>query len=448
MKTKAELLIKLELKHGKSIKISRIIESLNKMTGGDLIDSYQDKSPEQIFKALEALYDASQGDGGKTKWRDRITYRNGKSTPYCKENFNFFMGSNRENPQRYAPINNFYNALMKIDNNPLTDYFIRKESTNLTAYSHKILSLELIIQDYINKHQRNNHDFSDDNTFMDTGLDQATNDARSILFSTTHNKMFSMDPLNISILKKIELNLNRNDLSTTIASALETGDTNWLDSGKFISSMRKFGSLDDLSYALESTFHKEVPENFYPIVIILVTGYVQKRYHSKLAPYINDFADTELIVQIAKEQDLINDESYFIMGFVIMSLYVKNTKISVTVYGDNNKERSIYYILNDFIENRLVKKLTSQLDFSFDVEDFIYDKFSQIYSTPLDYCIESGDEDILSKSVVSYAKYRSNKFIFIDEVYDRLSEHSLDYIDALMNDFESAYTDLCLSDKS
>jgi hypothetical protein len=432
MKSDSELNRHFQLKFGKNVRVERVRKKLGEIIGDKILKHYETESPDKVRNVISLLYEASQFDGGKTKWREKLIFQN-DTVKYKKENYSLFSGSNRENSNRIKPIL-FFAEL--INDNKLvkhSDLFERKGLT-MTPYLMKTQSLEIKIQDYINLHQRGRYDFSNAMTLMDDGLKDAISDARKIVTELENVESFSKDPIEITTLKIMELNLSRNDLATTIISAKENYKLDWFSADGFIKSSRNFRSLDTLEYSLSSSFDTPIPSGFLNVITVMLTGYIQKRLYSEITKHtkINDSSD---IINIAYECNLINEFSFFIMAFVLMSMYENKTKLTVSVSGDSNKNRPIYFIIDQFANEKVANKGVRKFDFSPDVEDFIYDKYTLLASTPLDYCIETGNEKLFLKNMKSYSTYRAEKFEFILELYGLLNSSSVEFVDLLMDRF-------------
>ncbi|WP_418607407.1 hypothetical protein ACNSN2_11415 [Pseudoalteromonas sp. US3C1013] len=434
MKTDAALKRKIELDFGKSVKIARIREHLCKMVGVDLFSYYNKENPEGLREVMFLLYKSSQVDGGKTSWRDRLTLQL-SLLEYSKENFTLFAGSNREVEDRAKPILNFNRSICELGRNG-TLSLKRNDCNQPPEYIIKVMVLEKIIQDYINSHQRKNFNFNDDRTLMDDGLDGAINAARKVVSSLKGMNPFYSDSMPESILKKMELNLIQNDLLSTIKSAKKNRDISWFDSGKFITALRKFNSLDSLELSLTEAFYQDcIPDSFSMVLEVMLGGYVQKR----LLPLKLKSSALEAL-EAGIDDKLICELSFFLMAFVLISTIENKTKITVNVTGDTNKERPIYHILESQIYNANSNDISK---ISPDVIDYVFDKFASLATLPINSCLETGNKELLASSMKSYANYRALKFEFINELYTIFSSKSLNYIDQLLLRFMQVVSSEC-----
>lgn len=422
MKTDIELQEKITSTFDKEANIHRLKNNLVRMLGKKTSNELQKKDGEAYRNALFFLYQASQIDAGKTRWRDKLSIVKGDIEPYRKEDYDFYSGVNAEEGAniRRLPINHFLASLSA--KTKKDEPYLKRENLykgeeehnpekGLPRYIKNLLMWETSVHNIINIHQRINYDFSLHTTSMDDGLDDAIEFVQSMIDAIDVDETH-VENVYTTITKNLELNLIQNDTLTTIASAKLNKNLDWIDLDAFIRGLRSFESLDDLKYALRITHGCELPSGFVKVVEYALVQYVKLRLGGNF--------------------EYINDCSYFLMAFILLTFYVNKTSIKAKVLGETNPGRSIYSLIAKSVE------INSERYLSADVRDYINDKFALLASLPLDIIAETGDIEIIEAHMISYANYRIRKHELINSNYERLRNAPLSISSRLLEQFSSA----------
>ncbi|WP_283392816.1 hypothetical protein [Photobacterium phosphoreum] len=430
-----QLRLEIEGLHGTEVKISRVAELLQVWISLKTYKHFEQTNSSELFVCLASIYGVSQLDGGKTRWRDKVTP--------ISEGIVYRRADNslQENKENLAPLFMLYQLLSDYEKGEKIDEF-RHDDGLITPYIAKTQELELVAQDYLNAHQRQHHDFRNEHTLMDFGITEAIYDANAIMEKVLKQSGDSTnDSIIINTLKSLDLNRSRNDLMCLIQSAQENTKCDWFNGTKFITAFMAFNRLDSIESILSQSFDKKTPNDFMTVVCMMLSGYVQQRSVSTIRNKMKDKmeANQEIdVLQVALDVKAIDDYSFFNMAFVLMSLYVNKTKLEVKITGKNNHIRTVYTDINNMmlrIKNSQKEKKT--FDLRLDLEEFVYDKMSVLESCEPEYCIETGNVELLEKGIRAYGNYRKTKFEYIKNIIDALFSHELNLVNELTDAFHT-----------
>lgn len=402
-----QLQLEIEALHGTQIQMSRVTKVLQTWIGPKTYEHFEQTDPSGLFVCLAAIYGVSQLDGGKKRWRDKVTPVS-EGIAYRRADHSL-----RENKENLVPLFTLYQLLGDYEGGKQIELF-RHGDILTTPYIDQTQELELAAQDYLNAHQRQHHDFHDEYTLMDDGLIEAVADANAIMEKVLKQSGANTnDSVIINMLKSLDLNRSRNDLMCVIQSAQENAKFNWFDGKKFISAFTAFNRLDEIEFILSQVFDKKTPDGFMDVVCTMLSGYVQQRSWSRIRANIESNPQSS-VLQVAWDLNEINDYSFFNMAFVLMSLYVSKADLNVKVTGKNNNKRTVYTDIKNMVQRMKNSQGDKKMfDVRLDLEEYVYDKVSILETCVPDYCVETGNAELLDRGIKAYGNYRKIKFEYI-----------------------------------
>ncbi|MEZ8094515.1 hypothetical protein ACED51_10515 [Photobacterium swingsii] len=426
-----QLQLQIEGHHGTEIKMSRICDELKTWIGPKIYEHFEHNEQSSLFVCLAAIYAASQLDGGKARWRDKVTPIS-EGVAYQRAD-----NSLRDNKDKLAPLFTLFQLLAEHEGTKEAKLFLPGKEL-FTPYIDQTQELELAVQNYLNKHQRVHHDFHNELTVMDDGLTEAIADANVIVQKALkHIGANTHDSAIINTLKSLDLHRSQNELMCLVQSAQENAKCDWFNGEKYIAAYRAFNRLDEIEFILAKVFDKKTPNGFMDAVNTMLSGHVQQRSWSRIREHVAANPRKSILL-IAWEMKEINAYSFFNMAFVLMSLYTNKTKLYVKVTGENNHNRTVYTDIKNMvqrIQNSQAEKVP--FDVRIDLEEYVYDKVTMLATCEPEYCIETGNSALLEKGIKAYGNYRKTKFEYIGEVNKFLLEHELNLVNELTYAFRT-----------